>query len=263
MIEGFFKSCYDFRWLLSRKDAPLAEALRHLAILAFLLTAARVAAFGPLLQKMIDTGAQFVQKEMPEVRIENGRATTDVHQPWSRSFDAQFQIVIDTTGQTQQIDAAFPTGLLIGPTKIIYKRGPEMTQDIDLSKVQAFSTRGPKMAEWIADIKGWVYPVLVPLSAGLSALGLAARWLIVAGFALWLAGPLGAPLGWDEILRIGAYAATPAVYFILLGTLTPLSVALVPTLAQLFFIGLPIWIAKEEADSAPGGSTNGYHKPEE
>jgi hypothetical protein len=263
MLEGYWKSCYDFRWLLSRKDATLKQAAGHLTVLAVALTIARVAAIGPMLLRMIDTGAAYVAKEMPEVRIENGKASTDAKQPWSRSFEGQFQLIIDTTGQTQGIDAAYPTGVLIAADKIVYKRGPDTSQSIDLSKVQSFSTRGPKMTEMLDAVRGWVYPALLPMIAGLSAAGLLIRWLLMASFALWIAEPMGSPLRWEGILRIGAYATTPAVYFILIGTLTPLSVALVPTLAQAFFLGMPLWIAKEDAEGSGGDSANGYHKPAE
>ncbi len=258
-MEALWKSCYDFHWYRERKDAPLGRVLLLFALAMAALTGARLAVLAPETDRLLTRGFEIFRKEVPPFKIAKGEVSIDGAQPWKRELeDGIGVIMIDTTGQTSALDPRYVSGLLLTKNQLTLRYAGGNEQVFDLRKVDAFDSKSPKVDAWFEDLRRAVTPFLCGLLLPATALGLSLRWLLTTLAAFVFARQMGTSLTWSELSRMAAFALIPAAYVILLGTLTPLRVMLLPTLVGLFFLGVAVWTARPipDPDAPPPSDEN-------
>ncbi|MBI2142559.1 DUF1189 family protein [Candidatus Woesearchaeota archaeon] len=116
MLKEFYKCLTSFSYYGKVKDNTAKRALSYLAILMLVFTLLPIIAGFTI----IIMGASTLN--IPEVRIQGGQASADVQQPYViYGNGSETAVIIDTTGQTKDLDA-YKTGALLTKAALIIKQ---------------------------------------------------------------------------------------------------------------------------------------------
>lgn len=160
---------------------------------------------------------------LPEVRIEQGVATSPSPQPWRLEIgESSFAFIVDTTGRTTEVDARYPQGILLTQRQLLVKRGIGRIISYDLARVQSFTFNVAVARRWLHQWL-WVGPVVVWMFAALYLV--LAKPVQVLCFSLWsvlISGFLGRGWRYQSLMTMGVYALTgPALVNALMTVVTP------------------------------------------
>ncbi len=135
--NSVLRSCTDFRFYKEIFTQPLGKALRYLLFLAILVTLVLGIRYGIGLSRFSQKTLNWIEENAPYIEISGGVVKADVEQPFLKE-DKDFVMIIDTTGQTKEIDKKYRTGILLKKDKLIIKQDEIRTQEFDLSKIKSF-----------------------------------------------------------------------------------------------------------------------------
>lgn len=130
------------------------------AIWAFIWVGTKAA--WPEIQQIID--------QVPEITIEDGKASVDEPQPYEITDEAGTVIaVIDTTGETTSLEELGDDTLVLLTETHLYHRQPNQVkiEVVPLKDVKSFALSATKIDGWIVDyapmfgVVGWLSTVLV------------------------------------------------------------------------------------------------------
>jgi len=202
MPKEFYKCLTSFSYYGKVKGNTAKRALSYFAILLLVfMLLPLIAGFAIV---VIGVGAL----DMPEVRIQGGQAYADVQQPYIiRSNKSETAVIIDTTGQTKDLDA-YKTGALLTKDTLIIKQ-EKQTRIIELSSISDVTINRSFLVKMLI-------VVLAAVAVFLYILALIWNALYAAFFTLpglLLNQTFRAGLSHKELWIIGIYALTPLMVF--------------------------------------------------
>jgi hypothetical protein len=118
---NFFRTllncCAGFQFYRTRLELHPLDSIRFLAMAILLVVVVQVGTFVPVLQHILDDGAQWIESTLPRFEIRSGKAHYDAEQPFMYTND-YIRIILDTSGQTNEPAYTRPYGLFIGRDKM-------------------------------------------------------------------------------------------------------------------------------------------------
>lgn len=218
---NFFRTllncCAGFRFYRSLLPLSPMDSMRFLAILVLFVVVIQIGTFIPVLKNWMKQGAYWVHHNLPRFEIQNGKAHYDAEQPFVYT-NQLLSIVIDTSGNTNQIALNRPYWLFIGEEKIKFgilyedregKAVSQMSQE-SLSKFPS----GTVNADYILKLAGpwlWRYGPFAMIAYFFG-------WMLAVSiqaylFTLVISFAESASLrqfGFNQFFNIAAHACAPA-----------------------------------------------------
>lgn len=213
--KGFFasipQSCTNFGFYKQVANQSIGKSLKYIFLL--LLIAAIVMSIGNIIRinKFIDEGKEWALKNVPEIRIVNGKTQVDVSQPYTVWKDENFIFLIDTTGQHTLIDTAFKAGALLTQTKLMMKESEFQTRQYELSQFPNFTVNKESITRWSKIIQTAIW-IILPI--GTYFYLLIAKWFQIALFSLFtlsMNNTMKTNLKYPQLLSLGIYTLTAPI----------------------------------------------------
>ncbi|MFB3894714.1 MAG: DUF1189 domain-containing protein [bacterium] len=213
--KGFFasipQSCTDFQFYKEVAVQPMKKALLYIFLI--LLIAAVLMSIGNIIRvnKVIDIVKNWEIKNVPEIRIVDGKTQVDVPQPFTVWKDENFIFLIDTTGQYTSIDTIYKAGALLTQTKLIMKQDELRTQQYELSQFPNVTVNKDSITRW-SKIGQTIIWIILPI--GTYFYLLFAKWFQIILFSLFtlsLNNSMKTNLKYPQLLKIGIYALTAPI----------------------------------------------------
>lgn len=185
-----------------------SEGMKYFSLLILFVTLVLSTRFSVEALKGLSEFETWSKTHLPEIVIEKGVVSVNAPQPW-RKEEGHLAVIIDTTGQTRDIDDAYAQGVLLTRDKLILKRGPYETRRYDLSKIESFRLNA-RTVERLRRIGQWILPPLLTLFLFVYFwLGRFSQIVVFSAISLltnWFAKK---NLSYGALLTIGMYAITP------------------------------------------------------
>lgn len=206
----------------------------------------------------LDEVVPEILRQVPAIRITGGEAFVEGPQPCEirEPRSGKLIAVLDTTGQTPELDAAGPP-ILLTRTKLIFRQ-PERseTRVQELKDFEGLHLDRTRLGHWAGLVRKWyawlLYPAILGVALGLRLVQVA--WY--AGVGLLVCRSLRVRLGFAALMRVAAVAITPTL---LLGTALDWAGAPLPWLfgflLEMMYLVLGIQWNRQEpqpAVTAPG-----------
>lgn len=187
---------------------PLAKSLRYFTLLILIASVLLSARYALVLSQVLGEAEGWARQHLPEIRITKGKVQSPVSQPWRHAVDQLFVVILDTTGQTQEIPSEFAQGILLTQDRMILKRQPSDIRSYDLSKIEAFRLNAEVLGEFRRKGKWFFWPLLWGGFFGYFLVGKFAQVLLFSGISLVTSRVSGRALPYGALLNIGLYAVT-------------------------------------------------------
>jgi hypothetical protein len=213
--KGFFasipQSCMNFGFYKQAANQPIKKALIYIFLI--LLIAAVLMSIGNIIRvnKFIDEGKDWALKNVPEIRIVNGKIQVDVPQPFTVWKDENFIFLIDTTGQYTSIDTIYKAGALLTQTKLIMKQDELRTQQYELSQFPNVTVNKDSITRW-SKLGQTIIWIILPI--GTYFYLLFTKWFQIMLFSLFtlsLNSSMKTNLKYPQLLKLGIYALTAPI----------------------------------------------------
>lgn len=210
--KGFFasipQSCTNFEFYKQVVNQSIGKALKYIFLLLLLVAIAMSINTVIKLQKFIKEGQIWAEKNVPEIKIVNGKTQVEVPQPYTVWKDENFIVMIDTTGQYTSIDTAYRAGALLTQSKLIMKQSEVEIREYDLSQIPQLVINKDTISKWakIAQVIIWI---VIPIGTYLYLI--VAKWFQIALFSLFtlsLNNTMKTNLKYPQLLSLGIYALT-------------------------------------------------------
>jgi len=213
-FSTLIKSSTDFKFYKNIWGQSLGLTLRYLLLLTIFVTVLLGIRYGLGFNVFAQKGLKWIEENIPKIEITNGEVTADVSQPFVKEME-DFVMIIDTTGQTMEIDKKYKTGVLLTKNKIIVKNDEVRSQEFDLSKIQKFQVT----KESFKKVSKYFVLALIPFVIGIQFVYFFFAKIaqsVVAGIVVMIAKP---GLRFVNVLNVCIYAVTPVSLLGLLMTL--------------------------------------------
>lgn len=217
--SGLWRSAFDADVYRQASAASKRRVFGYLAVLlaiaAVVITVQAHVLFNQSARRFSDS--QWWAKNLPEIRVEKGQASSPVEQPFVYE-QGGFAFMLDTTGGTTELDAKYRQGVLLTKTELFLRRQRrgEETRRYSLAEMPDVTLNQTTLQGWLNLLATWGWiPVLVIMTV----------WLWVAKLLqvlLWsLVGLVvnavsKRRLSYGAIFRIGVMALTVPLYVDLL-----------------------------------------------
>jgi hypothetical protein len=99
---------------------------------------------------------------LPEIRLTDGTVSSPVEQPFVRELDGTV-LILDTTGQTTELDPQYEQGLLITEREIVLRRGRGVTQETrryTLDRLPDLVLNQATAERFLDQVKAWTWVVV-------------------------------------------------------------------------------------------------------
>lgn len=153
--------------------------------------------------------------QIPEVDIRDGHASSAVAQPYILQ-DEDFIFILDTTGQTQELDPDYEQGVLVTETEMIYRRSKFEMRRYDLSEFPDFSLNRQSIEKWISDFRAWAWLIIAVSMFIFLWVAKALQLLFGALIGLLVCAITKRSLAFRSLINISILALTPPLVFDLL-----------------------------------------------
>lgn len=218
-VGQFFNDCWksisDFRFYSYVAKQPFGAAIRHFLKMTVLV--------GTICSILMVTQMIFMNRfltwcrdNLPEITISEGNAAADVPQPYVAQRDEagriEFTVVIDTTGETTQLDEDYVNGILVRKNGVVFRFGKRTMEHVFPETLNVTIDRAYYESIIFTPLRIAGYVAAVYLILGVV-------WFLQSLFitsltytvAMWRrAGCL-----YRMALNISLYALTPAVCFLM------------------------------------------------
>ncbi len=200
---------------------------------------------------------RFVEQELPPLlaqlpalRIEKGRVSTDVETPYFIRDPKKDEVVavIDLTGKfasLQDTDAR----VLLTETTLYYRNRPHETRVYDLSQIESFSLDRATVEDWVGVGKTWLAVLLYPFALLSSFIYRVVQALLYAVIGLVLAKGMKVALDYQALLRLACVAVTPVIVLDTLRSVADVPVSFWWPLAFVIAMGYLVFAVRANASS--------------
>lgn len=213
-FNSLIRSSTDFRFYKEIFSQPFGKTLRYLLLLAVFVTLILGIRYGVGLNKFSKDTLKWIEENAPYVEITEGVVKADVEQPYIVE-GKDFVMIIDTTGQTEEIDGKYKAGVLLTKGKLIVKHDEIRTQEFDLGKVKSFKLDKTAFGK----LRRFFVFVLIPFMIVMQFFYFIVAKIIqglLAGLAVLIFKP---GVRYSNILNLCIYALTPVTLLSLIVTL--------------------------------------------
>lgn len=211
LFSAILRSCTDFKFYKEIFPQSFGKTLRYLLVLALFVTLVLGVRYGIFLNKASKQGLQWIQENVPYIEITDGVVSADVEQPYIIE-DKDFVAIIDTTGETNEIDSRYETGVLLVKNKLIFKQSDVRTQEFDLSKIESFQLDENTLKKWRKLFVTIVIPFMIVMVV-VQFIIVKIIQVLIAGLAVLVFKP---QLKYNNILNVCMYALTPVTLLALI-----------------------------------------------
>ena len=151
-------------------SSSVGSALGYLGLLSMLVAIVVAAQAQWAVGKGVGTFKQekWWERNLPEIRIAKGKASSPAPQPFTYRYrnDAlkeEVVVIVDTTGQTTQLEPALAQGILLTDTKLIVRqnqRGMLQTREIPLERWPDMTINQVSLEQCFGTIATWTWLVV-------------------------------------------------------------------------------------------------------
>lgn len=213
-LNSLLRSCTDFKFYKEIFGQPFGKTLRHLLLLAILVTLVLGIRYGIGLNKFSQKTLKWIEDNAPYIEITEGIVKADCEQPFLVEGEG-FVMIIDTTGQTERIDSRYKAGIMLTKNKLIVKHDEIRTQEFDLSKVKIFRLDKTTFSKWRKFFVFVLIPCMIIMQFFYFFIAKIIQGLIT-GLVVLIFKP---GLKYYNILNLCIYALTPVTMLALIVTL--------------------------------------------
>jgi hypothetical protein len=171
--------------------------------------------------------------QLPDIHIKNGLVLVDQTEPLHLKSGDKTVAIIDTTGSMNYIDNE-DVKVLLTASELVFRRGPNQFNTLDLSQVSDFHLNREIAHRWIQMTKNSLAPLSYGIFLLLSYILTVLVMLLTAVVGLILSAIMHSSLKFSAVLRIAAAAATPSIILI------AASIALGQPIPGYIFIGITL-----------------------
>ncbi|MDF7799682.1 DUF1189 family protein [Pontiellaceae bacterium B1224] len=162
----------------------------------------------------LETGQVDLLNQIPEIRIQNGRAAVNATMPYYiRDRNNRPLAIIDTSGSMNYIDDA-TVMVMLTESKLIVRRGRNLFNTFSLSGIESLVLNKHIINGWLNDIQKTISPLSYGIFLMLSYIFAVLAMMLVAVVGLIIANVLHSSLSFKDTMRIAIAAATPAIIVI-------------------------------------------------
>lgn len=131
----------------------------YLAVLILIATIVTTVLAQIRISSAMEMAKPWLKEAVPQLRIENGRVSSQVQQPYVWENE-EFAIILDTTGAVTRLDSEYEQGVLITERKLFVRRSPTESREYDLSQFPDLVLNDAAWDEWIGTIRSWIWVVV-------------------------------------------------------------------------------------------------------
>ncbi|QBG48487.1 DUF1189 domain-containing protein [Verrucomicrobia bacterium S94] len=161
---------------------------------------------------ILETDADAILKQLPEIRIQNGIANVSTEMPCYINNEAGNPVaIIDTTRNVNFIDPPPSVQVMLTETKLIVRNGPPRFNKLDLSTVNGWIINQEQIKKWLEIFYEIATPLICSICCILAYLVAVMLMIFVATAGRIIAGIARRPLRFKDTMRLAVTASTPAV----------------------------------------------------
>jgi len=218
-----------------------AALLGYLAVLILLATVVTTALMQVRLGRVLNEAEPWLKDSVPQLRIEKGRLSSPVEQPYVWESGA-FVVVLDTTGAVTELNPEYGQGVLITERALIVRRSPTESREYDLSRFPDLVLNDEAWDTLLHNIRSWMWTV-VAISTFLWLWALKLIHVLVWSVLGLLVAPLAhRKLTFRALWNISIYALTaPLFYDLALNLLGLAQRPLLSLLSLVLYAGYWCW----------------------
>ncbi len=214
ILQDVFKSITKFEWYNYTINFPFKRSFKYLIFLLLLYSFIHVIFNAG---KNVDSIYFYIKESMggnfPEIIIEKGTITANVDQPYVRSFEKKFYVIVDTTGQTKEFPIDYPSGVLLQKDKIIFKKNYQDVRLFDISKINYFILNENRILSW-KKVFYWMFLPVMFMFTFMNKLSLKfISILLFSCLGILISKLSKADLKFKNLINIGCYAITSKLIF--------------------------------------------------
>lgn len=162
--------------------------------------------------KVVKENAVWAVKNLPQIEITNGIVSAQTDMPFKLKKN-NFEIIIDTTGQTLSLDESSACGILLTKNTLIYKQSSFQTNSYDLKNIKKFTLNKKTIISWQKNAYKIIFPALLISSSLYYISTKTLQILFFSLFPLMVSRIKKILLTYSQILKISVFAVTVPFIF--------------------------------------------------
>lgn len=212
---GFFDrikhSILTGKFYLDIRKETTGKAIKYFLLIVLLLTSITFIKTAFSMNAGLQEANIFVQNELPDFTLQDGRLTVHDPMPIVNEFDGGI-VVIDTTGQyLEDVLDSYEMGIFVTTDRLVYKKNSIESQTMKFTELNGFELQKSDILFFVGKWSGAVIAVFVIVGILFSIAGKFIGLLVVSVLGIIINAIMKTGLKYDAIIRTSVYAMTLAM----------------------------------------------------
>ncbi len=203
----FWQSISNFDFYKKVINFKTATVFKYLLILLFIASILISLGVSKKVHDFVNEAGDWVIMNLPVIVIIDGVVSVDAKMPIIIKKE-NFEIIIDTTGQTSSIDESVKQGMLLTKHKLTYKQSQTQTNTYELSKIKELILDKNTINRWKKNAFRIAFPLIFVASFIYYAIAKTLQILLFSFLPFVISGAKGLKLKYSQIFKIAAFSLT-------------------------------------------------------
>jgi len=203
----FWQSISDFDFYKKVINFKAAIIFKYLLILLFIASILISLGVSRKVGEFVNETGDWAIMNLPVIIITDGIVSVDAQMPFEIKKE-NFEIIIDTTGQTISIDESVKQGLLLTKHKLIYKQSETQTNAYELSKIKTLILDKDTINRWKKNAFRVSFPLIFIACFIYYAITKTIQILLFSLLPFMISGAKNLELKYPQVFKISAFGLT-------------------------------------------------------
>ncbi len=203
----FWQSISNFNFYKKVINFKAAIVFKYLLILLFIASILISLGVSRKVHEFVNETGDWAIMNLPVIAITDGVVSVDTKMPFEIKKE-NFEIIIDTTGQTSSIDESAKQGILLTKHKLIYKQSQTQTNTYELSKIKELTLDINTINRWKKNAFRVSFPLIFVASFIYYAIAKTLQILLFSLLPFIISGAKNLELKYSQIFKISAFSLT-------------------------------------------------------